>query len=70
LWNTDLNITREFVLKERLRAQFRGEFYNFANTSHFNGPASGNVATGGANFLSIRSSYGERQVRLAMRVQW
>jgi len=70
LWNTDLNITREFPIKERVRLQFRGEFYNFANTSHFNGVSSGNVATGGANFLSIRSSYGERQVRLALRLQW
>lgn len=70
VWNTDLNISRDFPVKERLRLQFRGEFYNFANTSHFNGPASANVASGGANFLSIRSSYGERQIRLALRVQW
>ncbi len=72
VWNTDLNITREFPIKERLRMQFRGEFYNFANTSHFSAFPSGsvNVATGGANFLSVRSSYGERQVRMALRLQW
>jgi hypothetical protein len=69
LWNTDLNITRQFSIKERLMAQFRAEFYNFPNTAHFSGMASNSV-TGGANFLSIRSSFGERQVRFGLRLQW
>jgi hypothetical protein len=69
VWNTDLNITREFPIKERFKLQFRSEFYNFPNTSHFNGPASTNV-TGGTNFMSIRSSYGERTIRFALRTQW
>ncbi len=69
VWNTDLTVNREFAIKERFRAQLRGEFFNFPNTSHFNGPASTNV-TGGANFMSIRSSYGERQIRLGLRFQW
>jgi len=69
VWNTDLTIARTFPIKERLRLQFRGEFYNLPNTSHFNGPASANV-TGGANFMSIRSSFGERQIRFGLRVQW
>lgn len=69
LWNTDLNITRDFKIKERFTAQFRGEFYNFPNTSHFGGVSSGNV-TAGSTFLSIRSASGERQVRFAVRLQW
>jgi hypothetical protein len=69
VWNTDLNITREFAIKERLKMQFRSEFYNFPNTSHFNGPASTSV-TGGSNFMSIRSSFGERQIRFGLRAQW
>jgi Carboxypeptidase regulatory-like domain len=69
VWNTDLNITREFPVREKMHVQFRGEFYNFANTSHFNAPASTSV-TGGANFLSIRSSFGERQIRFGLRLQW
>jgi len=69
VWNTDLNISRQFVIKERLKMQFRGEFFNFPNTSHFNGPASTSV-TGGSTFMSIRSSYGERQVRFGLRFQW
>jgi len=70
LWNTDLNITREFPIKETLKLQFRGEFYNLPNTSHFGGVASANVGNGGANFLSIRSATGERQIRFALRFQW
>ena len=69
VWNTDLTINREFAIKERLKMQFRGEFYNLPNTSHFNGPASTSV-TGGTNFMSIRSSYGERQIRFGLRFQW
>jgi hypothetical protein len=69
VWNTDLTINREFAIKERLKMQFRAEFYNFPNTSHFNGPASTSV-NGGTNFMSIRSSYGERQIRFGLRFQW
>jgi len=70
VWNTDLNITREFPIKEQVKLQFRAEFYNFPNTSHFSGFASTNVGSGGANFLSVRSSFGERQIRFALRLQW
>jgi hypothetical protein len=69
VWNTDLNVNREFKLGERFKTQFRAEFFNFPNTSHFGGVSSGNV-TGGANFLSIRSASGERQIRLGLRLQW
>jgi hypothetical protein len=69
VWNTDLNIMREFVTKERFHTQFRAEFFNFPNTSHFNGAAS-TSDTGGTNFLSIRSSFGERQIRFGLRMQW
>jgi len=70
VWNTDLNITREFAFKERMRMQFRGEFYNMPNTSHFGGMQSTNVASGGANFLKVQSSSGERQIRFGLRFQW
>ena len=70
VWNTDLNITREFRDQgDGCRMQFRGEFFNFPNTSHFSGLASANV-TGGANFMSIRSASGERQIRFGLRFQW
>ena len=65
--NTDLNITREFVVKEGIKLQFRSEFFNFANTSHFGGPSS-SVTSG--TFMQITSASGERQVRFGLRAQW
>jgi hypothetical protein len=73
VWNTDLDITREFPIKERLRLQFRAEFFNFPNTSHFYGPTNGTSTTLNAasnTFMQINSSYGERQVRFGLRAQW
>jgi hypothetical protein len=68
LWNTDLDITREFPIKERMRLQFRGEFFNLANTSHFNGVSSSSVTSG--TFMQITGASGERQIRLGLRANW
>jgi hypothetical protein len=67
LWNTDLDVTREFIVKERFKAQFRGEFFNFANTSHFGG-VSTSVTSG--TFMQITSASGERQIRFGLRATW
>lgn len=66
--NTDLDITREFPIKERLLLQFRAEFFNFANTSHFGGVSSSFVTSG--SFMQITSATGERQVRFGLRMTW
>jgi hypothetical protein len=68
VWNTDMTIMRVFPVTERLQLQFRTEFYNLPNTSHFGGPASTNVASG--SFMQITSAYGERNIRFALRMQW
>ncbi len=68
VWNTDMTIMRVFPIRESMQLQFRTEFYNLPNTSHFNGVASGNVTSG--NFMVINSSYGERNIRFALRLQW
>jgi hypothetical protein len=68
LLNTDLDITRQFPIKERLVLQFRGEFFNFANTSHFNGVSSSSVTSG--SFMQITSATGERQIRFGLRMTW
>ena len=70
VWNTDLLVGRTFAVTERVKVEFRGEATNFPNTSHFGGFASTSVANKGNNFLSVRSSFGERQVRFGLRVQF
>jgi hypothetical protein len=67
LLNTDLDITREFPIKERIVLQFRGEFFNFANTSHFGGV---NTSVNSLSFMQITSASGERQVRFGLRMTW
>ena len=67
VWNTDMDISRNFSIKERLQLQFRTEFYNLPNTSHFNAPDN-NVND--ANFMRITSSYGERNIRFALHLQF
>jgi hypothetical protein len=78
LWNTDLSISRVFPIKERMQLQFRTEFYNLPNTSHFWGPgtSSSSIITTSSqsvtasNFMRIVGSYGERNIRFAFRLQW
>ncbi len=68
VWNTDMSIVRNFAIKEKATVQFRTEFYNLPNTSHFNGVSSSSVTSG--SFMQINSSYGERNIRFALRLQW
>jgi hypothetical protein len=37
--NTDVAISRDFPIKERFKAQFRFESFNFLNTPHFGHPS-------------------------------
>jgi hypothetical protein len=66
VWNTDVSLFRNFAIRERASLSFRAEFYNLPNTSHFGGVASGSVTS--PSFMRILSSYGERQVRLGLRL--
>jgi hypothetical protein len=80
MWNTDLSILRAFAIKERLNLQFRAEFNNLPNTSHFTGAATGNgFGNGGggldngvtdSTFMQVTSSSGERNIRFGLRLQW
>ena len=65
--NTDLDITRYFAIKERAKLQFRAQFFNLANTSHFNGPST-SVTSG--TFMQITGASGERNIRFGLRMQW
>lgn len=68
VWNTDLSIVRNFPVTEQVRLQFRTEMYNLPNTSHFNNIGDTNVNDG--SFMRVSSSYGERNIRFAFRLQW
>jgi hypothetical protein len=67
VWNTDLSIFRTFPIREGMQLQFRTEFFNFPNTSHFNGPSS---SVANVDFMQITSSYGERRIRFGLRLQF
>jgi outer membrane receptor protein involved in Fe transport len=72
VWNTDMSIMRQFPIKERLNLQFRTEFYNLPNTSHF-GVTGSNPVDGGVTdqaFMQVTSSSGERNIRFGLRLQW
>ncbi|MDQ2844647.1 MAG: TonB-dependent receptor [Acidobacteriota bacterium] len=67
VWNTDMSISRVFPIKEKLNFEFRTEFYNLPNTSHFGNP---NVSVNNASFMQITNAYGERNIRFAGRFSW
>jgi len=72
--NADFDLTREFVIRERFRLQFRAEAFNISNTPHFSNPQA-SVTSG--TFMQITSTlsgstavYTERQFRFGLRAQW
>jgi len=65
LMNYDVSLVRNFLIRERMRLEIRGEFYNLTNTPHFNNPV-GNLNAG--NFGQITGAFGERDVQLAARI--
>ncbi len=80
MWNTDLSIVRNFAIKERFTLQFRTEFTNLPNTSHFNASSTGSgFGNGGggidnyvtdSSFMQVTSASGERIIRFGLRLHW
>ncbi len=73
VWNTDVDVARDFPITERLKMQFRAEFYNLPNTSHFGTGSGGSGMDLNVNdsaFMQMTSSYGERNIRFAVHVQF
>jgi hypothetical protein len=74
--NTNLAVLRDFPIKERLRLQFRSEFFNLFNQVRF---GSTNT-TGGANdpdntvtsatFGRIRTAGSAREIQFALKLIW
>ncbi len=67
-FNTDLDVTRDFRIREKLMLQFRAEVFNLLNNPHFGGVSSSSVTSG--SFMQITSASSERQFRFGLRVVW
>ena len=67
-------ITRQFPIKERLKLQFRAQFFNLPNTSHFVTATGGNAISStsvtSGTFMQVTSASGERQIRFGLRAEW
>ena len=77
--NWDASLFRQIDLPRNMNVQLRFEAFNALNTAHFNNPG-GNVSNLQLNpdgtvrnlngFTEVTSAFGERQMRLGVRVGW
>lgn len=65
--NWDFITVRNFPLRESVRLQFRGEFFNFTNTPAFGTPVS-NIQAGNAG--QVLSAGEPRSIQLALKLIW
>jgi hypothetical protein len=65
---TDLGVARTLTLTERVRLQFRGEFFNLFNTPQFGLPGM-SIGTPGVGIIGTVITP-ERQIQLALRLSW
>jgi hypothetical protein len=63
--NWDLSLARRFQLGERLNLQFRADASNFTNTPRFDNPR---TDASGAGLGEITTAWGEREIRLGLRL--
>jgi len=67
LLNSDITLMRDFPVRERLKAQLRGEFFNIFNQVHFSPP---NTTVGSGSFGQITSANPGRVIQVALKVLW
>ena len=65
--NTDLAAIKNIAFTERVRLQFRSEFFNLFNQVNFSNP---NTTVNSAAFGSIRSAGPARQIQFALKLLW
>ena len=72
MWNTDLSLFKNIPIREQKNIQFRAEFFNLPNTSHFGADNSRSGAFASTD-VTIRTScdvntaFGERQIRFGLK---
>jgi hypothetical protein len=64
---TDLNLMKDILVREPVRAQLRGEFFNAFNQVSFNAPTTNASA---ANFGRITGAGAGRVIQLAVKLIW
>ncbi len=66
--NTDLSVSKEFGIREGMRLQVRGEFFNFTNTPRFNVP---NTSFGDSQFGQVTNTLGSpRHTQIGVRFEF
>ncbi len=68
-WNTDLAVSKDFVVREPARLQFRAEFFNLFNHANFANPGSNLSAPSSFGVISNTVS-SPRITQLALRLQF
>ena len=77
--NFDLGLGKFFNISERVRLQFRTEFFNISNTPHFalpqrsmSDPAFGRIThtRNPVNFGSSATSYASRMIQFALKLEF
>ena len=66
--NVDLNLSKNFRLKERLGLEFRAEFFNAFNHTNFGNPNSS--LSNRALLGQITSTFAARDIQLALKLHW
>jgi hypothetical protein len=67
LVNFDFSVLKNFVAKERIRVQFRTEFFNFTNTPYFGAPG---LVVGTPTFGKITSAADPRILQLGLKLNF
>jgi hypothetical protein len=63
----DLGVDKNFFIREKIRLQFRSEFFNVLNHTNFGNP--GNVSTSGS-FGTITTTYPPRQIQFGLKLMF
>ena len=63
--NLDVSFFRKFRVTERVGGEFRGEFFNFTNSPHFNNPG---TTMGNATFGEVTGAFDPRIIQFGLKL--